>query len=396
MDSASARAAVYEALFDEDARDRPARLVHATLVVTIITSIVATVLDTEPVLHDRWASTFAVIEHVCVWLFTIEYGLRAWVAVDDRAGRYEEPLRGRLRYLLTPLAVIDLLAILPYWLAFLIPADLVVLRTLRLLRLAKLARHSAALDTLEIVLMNERRSLTAVLGLIGVLLVIAATLMYNFEGAVQPAGFGSIPRAMWWAVMTLTTVGYGDVTPVTAGGRMLAGLVALLGIGVLALPTAIIGAGFLHEMQKRNFAATAGMVARVPLFEHLTPAQLAEVTGLLRPRRLPPRFTVLRKGEPGDAMYFIDEGQLVVRTGTNRLVLGAGSYVGEMALLKGGARTATVVTLRSCKLLELSAHDFHRLLGSDERLRSVMVKEARRRDAALAGDAGSMNEEETS
>ena len=293
---------------------------------------------------------------------------------------------------MTPLAVFDLLAILPYWLAFLIPADLVVLRTLRLLRLAKLARHSAALDTLEVVLMNERRSLTAVLGLILVLLVIAATLMHNLEGAAQPAAFGSIPRAMYWAVITLTTVGYGDAVPVTVGGRMLAGVVALLGIGVLALPTAIIGAGFLHEMQKRSFATTAAMVARVPLFQHLTPAQLAEVTGLLRPRRLPPRFTVLRKGDAGDAMYFIDDGQLVVRTGNNRLVLGAGSYVGEMALLEGRPRAATVVTLRSCKLLELSANDFHRLLANDEHLRTTMTEEARRRNAALAGKAGSSAE----
>ena len=154
---------------------------------------------------------------------------------------------------------------------------------------------------------------------------------------------------------------------------------------MFALPTAILGAGFAHELQKRSFAATAAMVARVPLFRHLPPAQLAELTALLRPRVLPSRYTVIRRGEHPDAVYFIDEGRVVSRQKDRRIAIGAGSFFGEMALLEGRPRQVSIITLTSCRLLELRAGDFHRLLAGDPRLRHIILEEVRRR-SEIEGD----------
>ena len=375
------RGRVYEVLEDEEWPHPASRWINRALVTVILVSVVAAVLSTVAEIDREWSSVLGTIEVVCVGLFTVEYGLRVWASVEDRAGRYEHPLWGRLRYMATPMALIDLVAILPTWLAGLLPGDFLLLRTLRILRVLKITRYSPALATFEIVLVNERRSLLAAATILAVALLLAAGTLHHLEGEVQPDAFGSIPAAMWWAIVTLTTVGYGDVVPVTAAGRIAGGLTAVIGLGMFALPTAILGAGFAHELQKRSFAATAAMVARVPLFRHLPPAQLAELTALLRPRVLPSRYTVIRRGEHPDAVYFIDEGRVVSRQKDRRIAIGAGSFFGEMALLEGRPRQVSIITLTSCRLLELRAGDFHRLLAGDPRLRHIILEEVRRRSA---------------
>jgi voltage-gated potassium channel len=164
----------------------------------------------------------------------------------------------------------------------------------------------------------------------------------------------------------------------------------VIGLGMFALPTAILGAGFAHEVQKRSFVATAAMVARVPLFRHLPPSQLAELTTLLRPRMLPSRYTVIRRGEHPDAVYFIDEGRVVIRYKDRRIVLGTGAFFGEMALLEGRPGQVSIITLTSCRLLELRAGDFHRLLVGDPQLRHTILEEVRRRSEF--GDASTPSE----
>jgi voltage-gated potassium channel len=374
------RLILYELLHDEESpRGTAGRMVRRVLAVVILLSVAVAVLDTVQSVRAEWLGWLRAAEFACVGLFTLEYAARIWCAVEDRAGRYEHPVRGRLRYALTPLAIVDLLAIVPFYLALLIPVDFVLLRTLRLLRVLKITRYSPAMATIELVIVNERRSLYAAATLLGTALLLASGLMYHAERAAQPEAFGSIPAAMWWAIATLTTVGYGDVAPITPLGRVIAGLVAVVGVMTFALPTAILGAGFLQEFQKRNFAAAAAMVARAPLFRHLGPPQLAELTALLRPRTLPPRYTVTRQGEHGHAMYFIDEGQVVVRTGGRHVELGPGSFFGELALLEGRPHGATVITLTACRLLELSAGDLHRLLAGDGQFRAAILGEADRR-----------------
>lgn len=168
--------------------------------------------------------------------------------------RYARPLSGRLRFAATPLAVVDLLAIIPFYIG-LAGIDLRFIRSLRLLRIvrvAKVGRYMKALHLFSRVLREKREELVLTLGMMLLLLIIASCFMYYVENPVQPENFPDIPHTMWWAVATFTTVGYGDIYPVTGLGKLLAGVVAILGIGLFALPTGILGAGFVGEMQKRS------------------------------------------------------------------------------------------------------------------------------------------------
>lgn len=388
------RALLHELLEDEEASGLAVRAIRRGLAAAILAaSLLVVVESVEPRVASA-GRALSLAELVFMVFFSLEYGLRLWVCVEDRAGRYTHPLFGRLRWAATPAALVDLVAVLPFWLAPLLPADLFLLRLVRLLRILKIVRLSSVLATFRVVLHAQRRQLAAVGLLLSILLLLLAGAMHAIEGRLQPEAFGSIPKALYWAIVTLTTVGYGDVVPVTPLDRLVAGAAALSSLATIAFPTAILGAGFVREMQQQDFLARAGMVARVPLFRHLPPAQLAEITALLHQRNLPPRYTVVRRGEHPEAMYFIDQGRVVMRAGERRIVLGPGSFFGELALLEGRPREATVITLTACRLLELDAGDFHRLIGGDPELRRTLLEEARERVGTLGHplreeDAGS-------
>lgn len=374
------RARVHEWLEDEEADARPAvRRLRGLLASWIVIAVAAAVLGTVPSLPRALASAIAAIEATSLVLFSAEYLLRLWSIVEDRSGRYAGAMRGRLRWAVTPLALVDLLSVLPFWLGGLFGADTLVLRLFRVLRLLKLARHSRALEIFELVLLSERRALAAVFALMLAILLIAATVLHVLEADVQPEGFGSIPAALWWAVATLTTVGYGDVVPVTPAGRFVAAILSLLGISMFALPTAVLGAAFVREMQAQSFTEAASLVARVPLFRSLDVARLAELVSLLRVRRLPAGYRLLRRGERSDAMYFLVEGRLVVRGGRHRRILEPGAFFGELSLVEERPRAVTVTAIEPSRLLELRAADFHRLLAGDPELRAALLAEARSR-----------------
>ena len=382
------RTHVYELLEDDESRTATRYWIDIALIVLIVVSVGGDIIGSVAELEARWGPVLEVIEIITVLIFTVEYALRLWICVDDRAGRYEHPVFGRLRYAATPLALIDLLAILPFYLSLFFAQDLVFLRVFRLLRILKLARYSPALAVFEVVLLNQGRALIAAVTIVTVLMLVAAGLIHTAERATQPEDFGSIPAAIWWAAVTMSTVGYGDVVPVTPMGKLLAAVVSLLGIGMFALPTAILGAGFMQELQKHDFATTTRMVARVPIFASLAPAQLAEIAALLTQRDLPPRYTIMRAGEHPDAMYFIVEGKVVYREGKNRSIIAAGGFFGERALVEGGERKGTIVTLGSCRLLELRSSDFQKFIGSDPTLEEAIMQQVRRYASCEAPDAG--------
>ncbi len=235
-----------------DQEDLPSRIVDLFIIAMILVSLVMIVLESEPSIRAMAPDLFRYSELVIAVLFLVEYVARLWVAPIDP--RYAHPLWGRLRFALTPMAIIDLLAFLPS----LALRGLVDLRMLRLLRLArltrllKLARYSSAAQHIRRALVRYREELTLSVLLVLVLMLIASSLIYAVEHEVQPQWFGTIPRAMWWSVITLTTVGYGDVYPVTVLGRVLAAGIAVLGIGMVALPTGIIGAGFIEEIRSER------------------------------------------------------------------------------------------------------------------------------------------------
>lgn len=239
--------------------DFVARCVDVGLIVLILANGVAVVLESVPSIGRDYRTFFALFERFSILVFTVEYVARLWSIVELDNPRYKHPLWGRLRYATTPLALIDLLAIVPFYLSFLLPIDLRVLRVLRLVRMFKLTRYSAAMNLLLAALRQELSAIAAVLFVLLLLLVIASSLAYLAEHEVQPQAFGTIPHAMWWAIVTLTTVGYGDVVPITPWGKVVGGLIGIIGIGMVALPAGLLASGFSEQLhqRRREFEATS-------------------------------------------------------------------------------------------------------------------------------------------
>jgi voltage-gated potassium channel len=234
---------------DEEPRNAVTRLFNLALALLIITNVSCVILESvEPIRRDL-ATVFEDFEHVATAIFAVEYALRVWASVDFRNARYSGPLWGRLRYMRSFFALVDLLAVLPSLIGFLGAADLRVLRLLRLLRMLKLVRHSTTFGLLFSVLREEARSVTALLFVLLLTVTISGSLMYMLEGEAEPDVFTSIPAAMWWAIETLTTVGYGDMVPMTVPGRIVGGAVSIVGIGVFALFSGLITVGFLDQLK---------------------------------------------------------------------------------------------------------------------------------------------------
>ena len=234
--------------------DRPSRVLNLLLIVLISLNVVAIFLGSEDAFYDEYHEALWLFEIFSVLVFTVEYLARVWSAVDLEEHPDRRPVIGRLRYMLTPMALIDLLAILPFYLSLYVSFDLRFLRVVRMLRLLKLTRYSPALGALLDVIQREAEALMAAFVVLLLMLVFSACGIYLLEGDTQPEVFGSIPESMWWAIVTLTTVGYGDVVPITVGGQVFAGLIGLIGIGMIAVPAAILASGFaecIHERRQK-------------------------------------------------------------------------------------------------------------------------------------------------
>lgn len=230
---------------------------NKAITVLILASIVTVVVETETSIHDPLTEAFLLVDLAFATTFLVEYLARLWVMGEDR--RYEG-LIGRVRYAMTPAAVIDLLAVLPYLLGI-GGADSFLLRTLRLLRiltLAKLGRFSQALTYISSAIAERRHEIFISFAISGVVLFIAAIAMYLVEGPVQPETFGSIPRAMWWAVSNVTPVGAGNVYPITPFGKFLSGLIALAGIALIAMPAGMLAAAFSDALRRNREAPATG------------------------------------------------------------------------------------------------------------------------------------------
>ncbi|MGA1107394.1 MAG: ion transporter, partial [Pseudomonadales bacterium] len=228
------------------------RLTSTIIVTLIVLNTLAIVFESMAAIHETYQDAFALFEAVSIAIFTLEYLGRVWVAPE--APTYQGPLAGsaRRRYVTTLPALIDLAAILPAYFAMFFAVDLRLLRLFRLLRLLKLTHHFPGLALFFSVINQELRTLLSALFTILILMLLAASLMYVAEHQVQPEVFGSIPSAFWWAVVTMTTVGYGDVLPITSIGKLLATFIMLLGIGVVALPAGILAARFGEELRIRR------------------------------------------------------------------------------------------------------------------------------------------------
>jgi voltage-gated potassium channel len=251
---------------------------------------------------------------------------------------------------------------------------------LSILWIVKVLPGIPGLRQLRRVLVQESGPLFSVLVIFLMVLFLGSTTVYFFERDVQPATFGNVPAALWWAVVTLTTTGYGDVVPITLPGRMVAALVMISGLGVFGLWTGILATGFAAETRRDNFLKTWESVSKVPFFATLGPAAIADVTHMLRTIDLPPRTTIIRKGQTGDCMYFIASGEVEVDLPGKKVRLVEGAFFGEMALLGSSLRSANITTTRLSKLLVLDLVDFRLLMARHPDLAETIDAEAKRRE----------------
>jgi voltage-gated potassium channel len=326
------------------------------------------------------------ILRITIWtvtfIFLAEYLLRLWACPEAPHYDQDTPLQARLHWARSVEGLINLLAVTP---AFLFAGGYAITgadtaSVFCILWILKLGLHAPAFSTLVRVMSNERAAIASVLILFTILLMIAATAAHMLERIRQPEQFGSLPGAMWWAVVTLTTTGYGDVVPLTAGGRIVGGLLMISGIAVLALMTGILATGFAQEERRREYLRVWEQVARVPLFASLGVVTLSEIVGKLRTRYYPPRITVVRRGDPGDSMFFISSGEVEVRLPNGGSVaLGEGAFFGEMALLERQPRSASVATTKPTTLLVLYASDFYEIASHIPKLAEAVEIEAKRR-----------------
>ena len=335
------------------------------LIVLIVTNVIAVILETVDQISEVYSDFFFVFELFSVAIFSIEYLMRLWTIVDGPNANFRAPVAGRLRYALTPMALIDIAAILPFYLSVFIGIDLRFMRVFRLLRLLKLTRYSTAMHMLGATLYTQRRALLAALMIVFMTLILTSSVIYLFEKDAQPEAFGSIPEAMWWGLATLTTVGYGDIYPITLVGKIFGSIVMILGIGIFALPVGILATGFAEEIRKREFVASWRMVASVPFFAFLDALKISEIADLLELKRVPADFLIINEGDPADAIYFVSIGQVQVELSSGPITLGAGDFFGEIALLKECKRTASVRSISPCELMVLSVHDFQALLRAN-------------------------------
>jgi len=244
---------IYELLDATVIESKLERNLNIFLMGLIFLNVIAVILETEKSLAVRYKGLFHWFEIISVIIFSVEYLLRLWSSTENK--KFQHPILGRVKYALSPMALIDLLAILPFYLPMFIPVDLRFLRALRLFRLFRLfkvSRYVKSLRTIKNVFIEKKEELLIAIFSVLILLVFSSSLMYFVEHEAQPDVFSSIPAAMWWGISTLTTIGYGDMYPITTLGKFLGGIIALLGIGLFALPAGILASGFAGEIQKKD------------------------------------------------------------------------------------------------------------------------------------------------
>jgi len=359
------------------------------MIALILANVLAVMLDSVKGIGDRYFAYFYWFETVSILIFAVEYSLRLWVCIEDPRYGTHGPFWGRVRYAISPVMIIDFVSFAPGIINIFIPAalDLRILRLFRLLRLMKIARYSPALSTLIEVIKAERRALLGTLLLIVCIMVISAYTMYVVEGPVQPNKFGSLPSALYWAVTTLTTTGYGDITPITAIGRIVAGITMMFGLALFALPVGIVATNFVTEIHRRDFVVTWSMISHLPLFEGFSAAAVSDVMNVLRSRLVREHTQLTLAAAEGDEMFFIISGSAKAEYERGSIVLGPGDFFGETAVLSNAPYDCSVVARSTMRVLTLSAADFLQLTRKHGKLKRRFEAVAARKGQKLEARA---------
>jgi len=332
--------------------------------------LVAMTAFTVPELRSAAGFCLAALLWLCLAYFAIEGAARMRLAMRAGTGR---------QYLFSPSGLVDVVSILPVPIALLggvAPETAWLFASLWVL---KLAQNSPGLAQLGRVFVLEAKALASVLVLFLIVLFLASAAMHVLERGGQPVAFGTLPAALWWAVVTLTTTGYGDEVPRTALGHLLGAGVMICGIATFGLWTGILATGFAAESRRRNFIQTWDLVSKVPFFQTLDPTAITQITHMLRRVEVPERTAVIRRGRVGDCMYFIAAGEVEVDVQPAPVRLGVGAFFGELALLGDSIRTANVSTTKSSTLLILDLADFRTLMAHHAELARAIDAEGKRR-----------------
>jgi voltage-gated potassium channel len=331
-----------------------------------------------PSLAPTLKLSLTVVLWCCLAFYSFELAAKLWLRpISDRG----------LVYPLSVSGAIDLLAVVPIPLALLLGVQTDIAWLLSVVWLLKIAVFVPGLAMLGRVIALESRALTSVSAIFLIILMMSAVALYVLEHSVQPEQFGSFPRSLWWAVTTLTTTGYGDSVPVTFLGRVIAGMVMICGLGVFGLWTGIMATGFAAEHRRRDFIRNWDHVTRVPFFRNLQPTAVIELTRMLRRLDVPEKAVVVRRGRHGDCMYFVAAGEVEVKLDPKSVRLGPGAFFGEMALLKGGRRVATVVATMPTTLLVLDVSDFRAFTTIHPELAHAVEAEASLRASGAQNQA---------
>jgi voltage-gated potassium channel len=332
--------------------------VHGSLIVLALVNVVACAAYSVPDIKLHYGALIHFIDYASAAIFAVEYVLRIWSSTELPFFAASPAWKARAHFAMRPMQIVDLMAFLPTLIGLLMGLDLWAAMMLRFL---KVARYSPALHSLGRVIAAERGSLFGALVIMTGLVMFSATGMYFIEREVQPATFGSIPASIWWAVITLATVGYGDAVPITPLGKLFASLVMIAGLAAFALPFGIIASGFGREATRRDFMVSWLLLARVPLFAGLDPAAVGQIITLLHSRMFDAGEVIVRRGTPGDNMFFVVSGEVVVEADHGEVILREGDFFGEMALLEHRPRSSSVRAVTRVRLLVLDREDLERL-----------------------------------
>jgi voltage-gated potassium channel len=308
----------------------------------------------------------------CLGYFLLEGAVRAYVTLRAKSSRDE---------LLSLSSAIDLIAVLPVPIALACGVAAPTAWLFGSAWILKLAQNSSGLEQIGRVFLLERKALTSVLALFLMVLFLSSAAMHVIERKRQPETFGTLPGALWWSVVTLTTTGYGDEVPRTPLGRLLGAGVMISGIATFGLWIGILATGFTAESRRRNFIQTWDLVSKVPFLQSLDPPAITELTHMLRRVEVPARTAVVRQGKVGDCMYFIAEGEVEVDIAPEPVRLGPGAFFGELALLGDSIRTANVSTTKPSTLLILDLADFRTVMAHHTALARAIDAEAKLRSS---------------
>ena len=338
--------------------------------VAISTGVAMMVLLTVDPAYEAAHHWVDAVLWVCLAFFVFEWVVRLRHALMAQRG-WSYALSGR--------GLVDAAGAIAVPLAMMLGVNPKTAWLLSVLWMLKVVPGIPGLRQLRRVLVVESGPILSVLVIFLMVLFLASVAEYFLERELQPNAFGSVPAALWWAVATLTTTGYGDVVPITPLGRLVAAVVMICGLGVFGLWTGILATGFAAETRRDNFLKTWESVSKVPFFAALGPAAIADVTHMLRTMDLPARTMIIRKGQTGDCMYFIAAGEVEVDLPGKKVTLGEGAFFGEMALLGNNLRSANITTTRVSRLLVLDLVDFRLLMARHPDLAETIDAEARRR-----------------